>query len=443
VGNSTGVLTYLKNIGSPNSMSLMQDNSIFGNLDFGSYIRPYLADMDGDGDFDLTTADNWYGLNYYENTGSIDNPDWDYDDKMYDGISAGGYRISPVLEDFDGDGDNDLILGHVYGTLTYFENSGGPYDPKWAIAGLPFDKIDVGYRSAPTLGDLNDDGMPDLVIAQWYGQLHYLSKNVFSEFFDLELAFVGDPSPFWTHSGDEPVLLQSVDIMDAVKTELSDKSHETDNFGVDMSTLELMVTVDPIGCDIGLDGIDITYSLSTVTKDFSDNLDTYLSYHLSDMDDEGNITIPITVGSASTGSIDVGDIDIEYDGPPTLVEDIPDVEIEEESSNDTLVDLHAYFDDVETRDDMIDYRLEWTSFNQSMVAVTIFNNRYLSVDAMNPEASANWTGSGTVVVSAEDILGNKVVSNEFTTTSTITTLMPRTWTRKTTWSILSRSLPRQ
>ena len=81
-------------------------------------------------------------------------------------------------------GDLDLVVGNLHGELFYIENTGTPTAPEFVFLGLPpessysysylydddyvdddgevysnpFDGIDVGWYSAPALGDLDGDG---------------------------------------------------------------------------------------------------------------------------------------------------------------------------------------------------------------------------------------------------------------------------------------------
>ena len=58
-------------------------------------------------------------------------------------------------------GDLDLIVGDWDGELTYIENTGTSTAPVFVArtgSANPFDGIDVGYYSAPALGDLDNDG---------------------------------------------------------------------------------------------------------------------------------------------------------------------------------------------------------------------------------------------------------------------------------------------
>src|SRR5262249_59536095 len=94
-----------------------------------------------------------------------------------------GVNPAPALGDVDGDGAPDLVVGDYLGTLHYFKNTGsatspayieqtGAYDPQTG-AGNPFNGVDVGYYSAPALGDVDGDGAPDLVLGAYDGTPHY------------------------------------------------------------------------------------------------------------------------------------------------------------------------------------------------------------------------------------------------------------------------------
>ena len=58
-------------------------------------------------------------------------------------------------------GDLDLVVGEFYGKLIYMENTGTSTAPVFVQrtgSANPFNGIDVGYNSAPALGDLDGDG---------------------------------------------------------------------------------------------------------------------------------------------------------------------------------------------------------------------------------------------------------------------------------------------
>ena len=91
------------------------------------------ADMDGDGDLDLTLVNG--RVYYFENVGSATQPKFfarlDYYKDINDKASGVSYR-NPQLVDFDKDGDYDLILSYEgKNGATYFVNVGTKDKPKW------------------------------------------------------------------------------------------------------------------------------------------------------------------------------------------------------------------------------------------------------------------------------------------------------------------------
>ena len=58
-------------------------------------------------------------------------------------------------------GDLDLVVGEMYGSLIYMENTGTSTAPAFVQrtgSANPFDSVYVGDYSTPALGDLDSDG---------------------------------------------------------------------------------------------------------------------------------------------------------------------------------------------------------------------------------------------------------------------------------------------
>ncbi|NYT27917.1 MAG: VCBS repeat-containing protein [Candidatus Thiodubiliella endoseptemdiera] len=185
-------LEYIEKIGS--------GNNPFEGIDVGSYSTPILADIDGDGDLDLVVGEQNGTLKYYQNTGTTSNPAYEAktgDDNPFNGIDA-GYSSSPILVDIDGDGDLDLVVGERNGTLKYYQNTGTTSNPAYeAKTGddNPFNGIDVGYYSTPTLADIDGDGDLDLVMGEGNGTLKYY-QNTGTTSNPAYEAKTGDDNPF-------------------------------------------------------------------------------------------------------------------------------------------------------------------------------------------------------------------------------------------------------
>ena len=148
-------------------------------LETSGYNAPAAGDLNGDGRLDLvigvlggafnpnkTSTANLYQL---DQTGpNVWRP---ATSRLLDGIDVGAESI-PALGDIDGDGDQDLLVGTKIepdnprtGGLYWFENVGTGTEPALRLRGhltvLP------AFHLAPALGDLDGDGLPDLVLGQF------------------------------------------------------------------------------------------------------------------------------------------------------------------------------------------------------------------------------------------------------------------------------------
>ena len=89
--------------------------------------------------------------------------------------TGGSLRSVPALFDVDGDGDQDVLVGGADGTIRYFERQDDNSLVEKTGDDNPFAGIDVGFNCAPTLGDVNADGIVDLVTGSADGRVRVFS----------------------------------------------------------------------------------------------------------------------------------------------------------------------------------------------------------------------------------------------------------------------------
>ncbi|NYT27916.1 MAG: VCBS repeat-containing protein [Candidatus Thiodubiliella endoseptemdiera] len=185
MGEGNATLKYYQNTGTtsnPAYEAKTGDDNPFNGIDAGYSSSPTLADIDGDGDLDLVVGEGNGTLKYYQNTGTTSNPAYEAktgDDNPFNGIDV-GYVSVPILADIDGDGDLDLVVGEYYGTLKYYQNTGTTSNPAYEVktgGSNPFNSIDVGDSSKPTLADIDGDGDLDLVVGERNGTLKYYQNT--------------------------------------------------------------------------------------------------------------------------------------------------------------------------------------------------------------------------------------------------------------------------
>jgi hypothetical protein len=207
-------LFLLTNGGSSDSAHIIKKDSLFPSYDVPIHLYsmpcPTLMDINNDSlpdllvspfDASLTKSENKASVWYYKNIGTHQYTQFSLQtksflqDEMID-LGSGAY---PVLYDMNGDGLLDLIIGnygyydsttsdgynitsHYSASVAYFKNIGTKYKPVFQLvtndlAGLR----KLGYTSLiPSVGDINGDGKPDIILGTSNKILIYLENNSIS-----------------------------------------------------------------------------------------------------------------------------------------------------------------------------------------------------------------------------------------------------------------------
>lgn len=189
LGNINLEIDYFENTGTSFEPKFKKDESIFSSIYAGGYQftnsdYPFLIDLDADGDLDLIIG-GYNGLKYYINTGSSNNPEWQFDSLFTNVNEQIGTDAKPAFADLDADGDFDLVVGigesllggPTAGISMGFRNNGNPQEPSFIrddalVTGIP----DVGLNAYPAFADLDNDSDFDLLIGR-DGSTFYYYEN--------------------------------------------------------------------------------------------------------------------------------------------------------------------------------------------------------------------------------------------------------------------------
>jgi len=181
VGEDYGGMQYFQNTGTMASPQFAAPQSNPFGMSLSSYfaLPSAFVDLDGDGDYDLLVGEIYGGdLKYLENTGSTSSPQFAAPQTNPFGLSSTYYVAAPAFADLDNDGDMDLLVGQYPGAMAYFENTGSPTTPQFAAPQInPFGLVNTYYIAMPAFADLDNDGDLDLLVGEGYGNVQYFENT--------------------------------------------------------------------------------------------------------------------------------------------------------------------------------------------------------------------------------------------------------------------------
>jgi hypothetical protein len=193
VGEDRKNVWFYKNTGDASHPFQLENKRLMVEdmIDFGSATHPAFADVNGDGLLDMivgnygfftTASSNNASLYLFLNTGTPTHPAFNLVDSDWLNMSQyapNDFDFAPAFGDIDGDGDLDLLIGSNLGSLYCFRNQAGPDAPM--VFQQDFNtmwvQMDVGQASTPAIVDLNQDGLPDILMGERSGNINYF-KNI-------------------------------------------------------------------------------------------------------------------------------------------------------------------------------------------------------------------------------------------------------------------------
>ncbi len=197
-GENYRCVWFYKNNSTPNhpSWSFESDTILVDQtIDIGFAAYPQLFDFNKDGKPDLFIGSDGYSqangslisrMSYYLNTSTPGNPSFTLQTKDFLGLGVtyGFKGIAPAFGDLDNDGVSDMVIGHTDGTLSFFKNTatGNNIQPQFQMTQQTFVDINnvpisVPANAAPFVYDMDKDGKPDIIIGENTGFLRFY-RNV-------------------------------------------------------------------------------------------------------------------------------------------------------------------------------------------------------------------------------------------------------------------------
>ena len=145
---------------------------------------PNLEDFDGDGDLDVICGEFVDKLTWFENVGARSEPE--YAEGRYLSIDGSPIRMSlcmitPVAIDWDSDGDVDLVVGQEDGRVALVENSGEVVDRMPVFHSPRFfqqeaHEVKFGALATPVGFDWDDDGDDDIISGNTEGHVGFIEN---------------------------------------------------------------------------------------------------------------------------------------------------------------------------------------------------------------------------------------------------------------------------
>lgn len=187
LGSIDGVINYLEsdpNIVCPSFsyQKVLNSENPTNSIDVSAYSEPDFVDIDADGDADLFVADSLGQINFFQNTGNANAPNFtpiSGSNNPFNGIDVGSIATIDFV-DINKDGLQDAFVGEANGNINFFQNNGTATNPNFIQvigAANPFNGLTLGTQTSPTFADIDKDGDLDAFIGNLDGQILFFRND--------------------------------------------------------------------------------------------------------------------------------------------------------------------------------------------------------------------------------------------------------------------------
>ena len=190
VGHEDGSLLFFENTATTSdTMEFAPPIENYRDIDVGMFSAPQLIDLNSDNLPDLAIGKQDGQLSYYENEGTISNPQFTLITDFLGGVNVTDSTVSYTghsTPQFFRNTENklELLVGSERGKIYYFKDIEGNLegsftesDSLFLLIGDDAFEMDMGMRSAAAISDLNNDGWQDLITGNYSGGLNYFTGS--------------------------------------------------------------------------------------------------------------------------------------------------------------------------------------------------------------------------------------------------------------------------
>lgn len=176
IGHDDGTLSHYEQSSGPDFTKFLLISDDFNNIDVGPYrANPVMVDINNDGLIELIVG-NYYGELDLFMQSSPNSIDFVHITDEYNGIDVHGGYAAPTFTDLDNDGLLDLVVGNYYGDLYHYEQDATD-SFEFTLMDDYFNNIDIGSHSVPYFTDINSNGLLDLSMGQSDGKVSHYEQD--------------------------------------------------------------------------------------------------------------------------------------------------------------------------------------------------------------------------------------------------------------------------